>query len=316
MKQALITGANGFLGHVLVEEFLKDYEITALVRPGTKNLSRLDHLKDRIKIIFHDITKPLDHLLSELKNIKLILHAAGNPSSDESLKDPVKVVHDNIIGTINLLNIARNLDIERFFYYSAGETLGPVSLEKESAETDPYNCVSIYSASKVGGSEMCTAFHHTFGIPISITHVTNTFGQRSQVNRFPIMVIKKLLRNEELKIHIGDDNLISGRRWFHCEDVALQTRLILEKQKTGCEKWNSSGSTFLTNLEFATLIADSLNLKLKFDLITTSKKGNEPFFIPSPSKLVSHGWIEPLNISQRIKQTVEWYNQNPQWLSI
>lgn len=315
MKKVLITGANGFLGHFLVEEFLQDHEVICLVRPNTKSIERLAHIKHKIKFVSHDIRQPLNSLYEELKNINVILHAAGNPSSDLSLKDPIGVIYDNVVGTANLLNFSTRLNLDRFFFYSAGETLGPTSLEKESLETDAYKCVSVYAASKVGGGEMCTAYHHTFGIPISITHVTNTFGQRSQTNRFPIMVIKKLLNNETLEIHVGPDKAISGRRWFHCQDVALQTRFILNYQKTNCEKWNSSGSVFLNNLEFAELIAQAMNKKLNYKLVETSKKGNEPYFIPSPIKLFNHGWKEPLNISQRIKQTVDWYMQNTQWLS-
>lgn len=315
MKKILITGGNGFVGHYLVEEFLKDHEVICLIRPNTKNLSRLSYLKNKISFIEHDIRQPLDKFKFDLKDIKIILHAAGNPSSDNSLKDPVGVILDNVIGTTNLLNLAKEINLEKFFYYSAGECLGPVSLGKESLETDPYNCLTIYSASKVSGGEMCTAYSHTFGIPISITHVTNTFGPRSQINRFPIMVIKKILNNEPLDIHVGTDSIISGRRWFHCQDLALQTRFILNNQKTKCEKWNSSGIKFLTNLEFAKMIANSMNKELKYRLVTTDKKGNEPYFIPSPKKLIEHGWKEPFDISQRVKETVEWYNKNKDWLT-
>lgn len=316
MKKVLITGANGFVGHFLVEEFLKDNEVVCLVRPNIKNLHRLAHLKNKIQIIEHDIREPLSNTL---KDISVILHAAGNPSSDESLRDPVGSILNNIVGTTNLLEFSKRLNLQRFVYYSAGECLGPTTLEKESKETDAYNCRTIYSATKAGAGDMCSAYSYTHNIPVSIIHVTNTFGERSQVNRFPITVIKKVLNNETLNIH-RDFNLskfsgISGRRWFHCKDLALQTRVILKEQKTKCEKWNSAGSKFLTNLDFARLIANSIRKPLNYKLVETDKKGNEPYFIPSPIKLIEHGWIEPMRLDDRVKEVVDWYMTNRSWLN-
>lgn len=315
MSKVLITGANGFIGHYLVDEFIKDHQVVCLLRPNTKNLIRLDPYQDRIKIIYHDIREPANHLADQLFDTELILHAAGNASAESSIKDPLSVITDNVIGTTNLLNLARLLPLKRFFYYSAGEVFGPVSPNYDSKETDRYNSVSPYAASKASGEEICIAYSSTFHVPISITHITNTFGQRSQSNRFPVSTIRKVLAGEPLVIHKGQDGSISGRRWFHAQDVALHTRFILEHQKTLCEKWNSSGLTYYTNLEFANLIALALDKELVYNFDTNIRVGNEPKFSPSPAKLVEHGWQEPLNMFQRIQETVHWYTENTEWLA-
>jgi dTDP-glucose 4,6-dehydratase len=315
MDKVLITGANGFIGHYLVDEFIKDHEVICLLRPNTKNLSRLDPYIDRIKIVYHDIQEPLLGKIKDFSDVKLILHAAGNPGSIESLMNPLSAIKDNVIGTTNLLDLARNLSLKRFFYYSAGEVFGPVDVNTDSLETDHYNSVSPYAASKASGEEICIAYSKTFGVPISITHITNTFGPRSQSNRFPVIAIKRILEDIELVIHRGPDGSISGRRWFHAQDVANHTRLILDTQKTICEKWNSSGLEYYSNLDFAKLIALSLNKELKYRFEENVRTGNEPRYSPSPLKLVRHGWYEPLNMFQRIQETVQWYQQNPEWLT-
>lgn len=314
MKKVLITGANGFIGQYLVEEFLKDYKVYCLLRPGTTNLKRLEPFKDKIQIIFHDIREPAEYLAEKLKNINIILHAAGNPSAEDSINDPLKVIYDNVIGTTNLLNLSRKLNLDRFVYYAAGETFGPVAPNVDSLETDPYNSVSPYAASKAAGEEICVSYFHTFRIPVSIIHITNTFGEKLQSNRFPVIAIKKILNNEILKIHIGNNGLISGRRWLHAQEVALQTRFILNHQKTQCEKWNSAGIRFLTNLEFASLISSSLDTTLNYEFVKNNKVGNEPIFSLSPSKLITQGWTESINIEDRIKSVVNWYRNNPNWL--
>lgn len=316
MSKILITGASGFLGHYLVEEFTKDHDVICMLRPNSKNLIRLKPFTNKIKIIYHDIQEPANHLISELKDVSVVLHAAGNPSSEDSTKNPVSSIKENILGTTHILDLCKGLNLKRFFFYSAGEVYGPVSNGYDSTEDDKYNILTMYAGAKAAADDICIAYHHTFNIPISIIHVSNTFGRRSQINRFPVIVINKLLNKEPIQIHKGIDNSIGGRRWFHAQDVAKHTRLILSMQKTNCEKWNSAGLNYYSNIEFAQMIADAMNVSLEYELIENNRIGHAPRFSCNPAKLIKHGWREPLNIQQRIKGTVDWYLENPNWLSM
>lgn len=316
MKKVLITGASGFLGHYLVEEFIKDHEVVCLLRPNTKNLIRLEPFLDRIKIIYQDIQEPLNHLIKELDGTSVVLHAAGNPSSEDSTKNPISSIKDNIIGTTHILDLAKDLNLKRFFFYSAGEVYGPVDSNVDSKETDSYNILTMYAAAKAAADNLCLGYHHTFNIPMSIVHVSNTFGPRSQSNRFPVITIKKILNGEPIKIHKGSDGSISGRRWFPAQDVANHTRLILDKQKTNCEKWNSAGLKYYSNIEFAQMIANALGVELNYEFVKNERVGHAPRFSCDTSKLIEHGWKEPLNIQVRVKDTVEWYLKNTNWLTI
>ena len=114
MKKILITGGTGFIGHYLVKEFISDYEIICLVRPGSKNLTRLEEHLNNIKVIEHDIRYPLDSVKNQLLDIDIILHAGGNPSAADSLLDPLMSINDNILGTAHLLELSRQLKLKRF----------------------------------------------------------------------------------------------------------------------------------------------------------------------------------------------------------
>ena len=315
MKTILITGGTGFIGQFLVREFLTDHKIICLIRPNTKNLDRLEDVKDQIKFIEHDIRQDYSDLVDQLKDVSVILHAGANPSSQASTYDPVSVVLDNVLGTTLLLELARKLPIERFVYYSAAEVFGPIEKGTDSGEDDRYNSNSPYSASKAGGEELCLAYSNTFNIPVSVVHITNTFGQRCQAARFPTITIKKLLNKEPITLHVGPDGSIGGRRWFHAINVALHTRFILTNQKTLCEKWNSAGEQFVSNLDFAQMVADILDQPLECNYIPIDRPGHDLYYSVSPSKILNAGWVDPLSMIERLKETVEWYKDNPAWLT-
>ena len=314
MKTALITGAAGFIGHFLVKEFINDYKIICVVRPSS-NLIRLDEYRNQIEVIDHDILQGYDNIWHRLQGVDLILHAGGNPSSEASIIDPVSAVMDNVVGTARVLELARKLPLSRFFYYGAAEIFGPIPQGTESGENDAYNTISPYAASKIGGEELCVAYANTYGVPISIIHITNTFGPRSQCNRLPVMAINRLLNDLPVDIHVGQDGTPGGRRWLYAGDVAAHTRFILDNQKTVCEKWNSSGSIFISNVEFVNMIATVMGKTARFNMIPNRRAGHLPYFSITPAKLYEAGWQEPLSTQERLAETVRWYQTNTDWLT-
>ena len=311
MKTVLITGANGFIGHYLVEEFLKDHRVICVVRPGSINMERINHMLDRVTVLEHDIKNSCRHL----PPADIILHAGANPSSADSLSDPTASVMDNVLGTLNLLEHARHTGVERFVYYSSAEVFGPIAIGQDSQTTDAYNSNSPYAASKAAGEELCLAYANSFNVPASIIHINNTFGPRCQSNRLPVIIIRKLLNNETLDIHVGPSDRIGGRRWFYAGDVASHTRFILETQSTRCEKWNSAGDKFINNLEFAQQIAQIMGRELSYQLVPVDRPGHDLCFSVDPSRLYTLGWQAPDSYTKRLTQTVNWFQDNPEWLA-
>lgn len=311
MNTVLITGANGFIGHFLVEEFVKEHKVICVVRPGSSNMSRLADFLDRVEIIEHDIKNPCINLPAA----DVILHAGANPSAADSINDPIAAVMDNVLGTLNLLEHARHKGCGRFVYYSSGEVYGPIPIGTDSQLQDPYNSNSPYAASKAAGEELCLAYANSFGIPVSIIHINNTFGPRCQSNRLPVIIQRKLMMDEILDIHVGPSGQIGGRRWFYAGDVASQTRFILQIQTSHCEKWNSAGDQFINNLEFAQRIAEIMGQKLKYKLVPVDRPGHDLCFSVNPAKIYDLGWQAPRSFEQRLRHTVEWYQANSEWLS-
>ena len=311
MNTVLITGANGFIGHYLVEEFLKDHRVVCVVRPGSTNMIRLEQFVNDIEIVKHDIKNSC----GSLPKADIILHAGANPSAADSLSNPTASVMDNVLGTLNLLEHARRTGVDRFVYYSSGEVFGPISIGQDSQATDAYNSNSPYAAGKAAGEELCLAYANSFDVATSIIHINNTFGPRCQSNRLPVIIMRKLLNNETLDIHVGPSKLIGGRRWFYAGDVASHTRFILTTQSAHCEKWNSAGDKFINNLEFAQQIAQIMGQELSYQLVPVDRPGHDLCFSVDPEKLYALGWQEPQSFEQRLTQTVNWYQANAEWLS-
>lgn len=308
----LITGGTGFIGHFLVNEFINDFKIVCIVKPETKNLIRLYDIKKSIEIVEHDIRNPLDK--NFFRDVKVILHAGGNPSSESSIKDPLSVVLDNVVGTVNMLELARGLNLDRFVYYGAAESFGPIAPGTDSYENDAYNSVSPYAASKAGGEELCVAYSKSFNLPVSIIHIANTFGQMSQSNRLPVVAIKNILNNKPITFYVDSEGSYGGRRWFHAEDVAHHTRFILNHQRILCEKWNSAGPNFINNFDFVKIISKLLNKDFSFDVKKIDRAGHDTYFSISPEKLYRCGWKPSFSLEQRLQQTIDWYKKNPEWL--
>lgn len=319
MKKMLITGATGFIGHHLVEEFINDYQIICLVRPGTKNLERLYPWYDKITIIDHDIRNKIniEKYSTLLLNVDVVLHAGGNPSSASSLNDPTSVVHDNVVGTINMLEFARVAGVRNFVYYGAAESFGPSeSINKPFSQDDPYNCISPYGASKASGAEFCAAYSKAYEVPVSIVNIANTFGERSQTNRLPVVIIRNILNHETTKF-ITHGGVIGARNWFHAADVALHTRFIIDNQKTYFEKWNSSGNACRDNLSLALDIAAIMGTNLSYELVEGDPDEHQTSMLInsiSPKKLYERGYKDKFTFFERLIQTVNWYKMNPLWL--
>ena len=254
MKNVVITGGVGFIGHHMVEYVLKntDANISIIDRLDVSgNLNRLTELdiweknKNRVKFIWHDMRSDIRD--NEILNAMLgkpdtILHIGAASHVDRSIQDPMSFVMDNVVGTCNVLNYARGLDsIENFVYFSTDEVFGPAPDGVNYKEWDRYNSGNPYAASKAGGEELCVAFENTYKIPIKISHCMNVFGERQHPEKFIPSCIRKIQRGEKVIIHANKDLTRAGSRFYiHAKNVCSAVNFVLKNGKSG-EKYNIVG---------------------------------------------------------------------------
>jgi dTDP-glucose 4,6-dehydratase len=337
MKKILITGGAGFIAHHLIGQVLKrtDWEIVTVDRLDySGNLNRLADLlqdyspseKKRVRTIYHDLKAEFNPmLLADIGQVDIVAHLAAGSHVDRSIERPMEFVMDNVVGTCNVLEMARKQDnLERFLYFSTDEVFGPAPGDIKYDEYDRYNCTNPYSASKAGGEELAVAFQNTYNMPIYITHTMNVFGQRQHPEKYIPMTIKNVRDGNTVTIHSDASKTIPGsRHYIHAEDVAdatlflLQNNLTLTSDNNGvkCPKFNICGASEINNLELAQMIADSQEKPLHYEFMDfhSSRPGHDLRYALSGERMRKMGWT-PKPVKERIAEVVHWTLENDRWL--
>lgn len=336
MKRVLVTGGAGFIAHHVIDTIIQttDWEIVTLDRLDySGSYNRLhDILKDytpeqkkRVKVVFHDLKASINPLTDKkIGAINYVFHLAAGSHVDRSIDYPMEFVQDNVIGTVNLLDWARNnLFIEKFVYFSTDEVFGPAPKGVKYKEHDRYNSTNPYSASKAAAEELCVAYHNTYGVPVIITHTMNVFGERQHPEKFIPMVIRKVSLGEEVTIHSDPTRTIPGsRHYIHAKDVADGLMFIINNLKdykvegeyggAKCPKFNLVGPEETDNLTLAKLVAEAQGKELKYKLIDfhSSRPGHDLRYALDGGLMKELGWEPKIKFSERIKQVVKWTLEN------
>lgn len=328
-KKILLTGGAGFIGHHVVEYFLKntDSNFVILDRLDTSgNLHRLHEVleahpqfKNRVQFLWHDLRSPInDFLIKQIGSVNYIFHLAAGSHVDRSIEAPLEFVYDNVVGTANLLEFARiyQKEMELFLYFSTDEVFGPAPEGIFYKENDRYNSGNPYSATKAGGEELCVAYENTYKMPICITHTMNVFGIRQHPEKFIPKVIRSVLNDEKIYIHANKDCTQSGtRHYISTEDVADAILFLLNNFKTG-EKYNVVGKQETSNLELAQMVAEILGKDLKYELIDfhSSRPGHDLRYALDGEKMRNMGWVPRKELRERLKEVIYWTIKNDRWL--
>jgi dTDP-glucose 4,6-dehydratase len=337
-KKVLVTGGAGFIAHHLIEVLLEktDWEIVSLDRLDfSGNLNRLHEVvsvmppekSSRVKVVFHDLRAELNsQIVTLLGDVNIVLHLAAGSHVDRSIEYPMEFVMDNVVGTTNILNYARNLrNLERFVYFSTDEVFGPAPEGVYYGERDRYNSTNPYSASKAAAEEICVAFENTYKMPIYITHTMNVFGERQHPEKFIPLCIRRVRGEETIMIHSDPTKTKAGsRHYIHAKDVAdgllhiLNLKGPFENDYGGakCPKFNLVGKEEIDNLTLAQLIAKVQNKKLHYEMndFHSARPGHDLRYSLSGEYMKSLGWEPKISLSERIEQVVNWTLENDRWL--
>lgn len=327
IKTILLTGGCGFIGHHFAEYIHKNTNWNIVIIDkltyASMGLNRLRNnellYSKRVKVFTVDLCNELSEgIKKEIgDNIHYIVHMAAETHVDNSIKEPSKVITNNINSTVNLLEWARTLpNLEIFFYFSTDEVFGPALGNTLYKEWDRHRPTNPYSASKSGAENICIAYENTYKIPLMIVNVMNAFGERQHVEKFIPKCIKQILNNEIVSIHSYPDKQESGTRFYiHAQNIASAVLFLINNGKIG-EKYNISGEKEVSNLEIAQLISKFMSKELQYEMMDfhSSRPGHDLRYGLDGNKIYELGWNPKFNFEDSLEKTVNWTLKNLEWL--
>lgn len=322
--KVLVTGGAGFIGHHIVEQILTqtDWNITILDRLDCSgNLNRLAEIgaakNPRVRFVYHDLKAPFNtQLTKQIGYHEYILHLAASTHVDRSITDPLSFVMDNVVGTCNILDFAREVGCHKFLQFSTDEVFGPAPEGVFYKEWDRYKSGNPYAASKAGAEELAIAYHNTYNLPVIVTHTMNVIGYRQHPEKFIPLVLSHVLADTEVLIHSNKAMDKPGIRFYiDAKQVAGAILFILANGDIG-EKYNIVGEREVDNLVLAYWVADAAKKSLHYRMVDfhSSRPGHDLRYALDGSKLKYIGWKPTIPIHEAVVDIVRWTLEHKQWI--
>lgn len=317
MKKILVTGGAGFIGSNFVRYMLnkyQDYKIVNLdLLTYAGNIKSLDDVKDNPNYLFvkGDIAdnKLVDKIVSDNK-IDVIINFAAESHVDRSITNPDIFVKTNVLGTQNLLEVAKKYKIEKFFQISTDEVYGSLGKTGFFTEKTPLSPNSPYSASKASADLLVMAYHHTFGLNVNITRCSNNYGPYQFPEKLIPLFITNALDNKQVPLY-GDG--LNIRDWLFVEDHCSAIDTVLHKGKNG-EIYNVGGNNEKTNKYITDTILKYLGKDNSLIKYVADRLGHDRRYAIDATKIKEElGWQPQYKFEQAIEKTIEWYLNNKDW---
>ena len=325
-KTILIAGGCGFIASHFVEHVHQKTEWNIVVVDKLSYASNgLARLRDsgildshRMRVFTSDLAQPLtEGLIKEIGDIHYIMHMAADTHVDNSIRDPVEVIRNNVMSTVHLLEYARRVKgLEKFFYFSTDELYGSAPANVAYKEIDRHNPTNPYSASKSAAEQICVAYENTYDIPLIMVNVMNVFGERQHVEKFIPRCIKYTLEGRKILIHADKTCTAPGSRsYIHARNIADAVMFLMQKGSLG-ELYHIAGEREVSNLEMAKIIADIMGRPLYYELVNfhEDRPGHDIRYALDCTKLQELGWVPPVNFEESMRNCVRWTLDNPAWL--
>ena len=326
----LITGGAGFIGSNFVNYMLHHYpdyqiiNIDKLTYAGSKsNLADADNNANYLFIQADITNRTLVNAIFNEYDITGVVHFAAESHVDRSIKDAAVFTETNLVGTMTLLQAAKNawekrgaLKERRFHHISTDEVYGSLGETGKFNEKTPYDPRNPYSASKAGSNMLVKSFGHTYGMNIIITSSSNNYGPRQHEEKLIPTIISNALKGQDIPIY-GDGKNV--RDWLYVGDHCRALDVIFHQSAT-MEKYNIGGGNELTNIEIATLVCEILDKQADVsreesltsfkELITFTEDrlGHDRRYAIDDSKLKNDlGWKPKESLTTGLQKTVDWY---------
>ena len=325
MKKILITGGAGFIGAHVVKHFVKKYTNDQIINldcltyaAELKNLTDIEsHENYKFLKININNAKDVDDVFKK-HNITHVIHLAAESHVDRSIENSIDFALTNVIGTVNLLNAAKNNwnnnGDHLFYHISTDEVYGSLGLGGSFKESTKYDPKSPYSASKASSDHFVRSYYNTHNLPIVISNCSNNYGPFQHNEKFIPTIIKSIKQKKVLPIY-GDGRNI--RDWLYVGDHVLAIEIIFNKGKIG-ESYNVGGGFEISNKDlvlkiiefYKKLTNDNFNFNQLIKYVD-DRKGHDFRYSIDSSKLKKElGWEPKINFNKGLIKTINWYSEN------
>jgi len=329
-KNILITGGAGFIGSHVLRLFVNkytDYNIINLDKlTYAGNLANLTDFENAQNYSFIKGDIQDKYFLEKLfidNEISDVIHLAAESHVDRSISGPMDFILTNIVGTANLIEVARNywksFDNHIFYHISTDEVYGSLGKEGFFLEDTAYDPRSPYSASKASSDHLVRAYFHTYDFPVKLSNCSNNYGSHQFPEKLIPLMINNIKTNKSLPIYGKGDNI---RDWLWVEDHARAIDTIFHKGIIG-ETYNIGGWNEWTNIDLVKELCHIMDLKLnrpagdseKLITFVTDRAGHDKRYAIDATKIKDElGWIPSITFQEGLEKTVDWYLNNKDWM--
>ncbi|MBJ11169.1 MAG: dTDP-glucose 4,6-dehydratase [Flavobacteriales bacterium] len=331
MKTILITGGAGFIGSHVVRLFVNkypDYQIVNLDKlTYAGNLENLKDIENAPNYIFEKGDIVNESCISQLFDryqFDGVVHLAAESHVDRSITNPMEFIMTNVVGTVNLLNAARNLwkgkeKGKLFYHVSTDEVYGSLGQTGFFLEDTPYDPQSPYSSSKASSDHFVRAYGNTYSLPYVISNCSNNYGENQFPEKLLPLFINNIRYNKALPVY-GDG--LFTRDWLYVVDHARAIDLIYHKGKQG-DTYNIGGFNEWKNIDLIKLLCKVMDEKLgreqgsaeKLITYVKDRPGHDKRYAIDAGKINKElGWEPSLQFEEGLSKTVDWYLNNQEWL--
>ena len=307
-----VTGGAGFIGSNYVRHVLRssDDEVTvydALTYAG--NLSTLRDVDDdpRYRFVKGNICDP-GTLEEAMAGHDAVVHFSAESHVDRSILGPDDFVNTNCFGTNVVMDTARRLEIGRVVHVGTDEVYGSVETGS-SKETDPLEPRSPYSASKAGSDLIALSYHHTHGLPVTVTRCTNNFGPYQYPEKAIPLFTTNLLDGRPLPLY-GDG--LNERDWLYVDDHCSGVHLVLHEGEHG-EIYNIGAGNETPNRVLVDKLLELLGVGEEMVDYVEDRLGHDRRYSVDIAKITALGWRKERTLDEALAATVDWYRDNRWW---
>ena len=317
----LVTGAAGFIGsnfmYYELDNHPEDEYVALDLLTYAGNLKNLDGIKDRpnYKFVRMDIRDRENiYKLFEEEKFDLVVNFAAESHVDRSIKDPEVFLRTNIIGTEVLMDACLKYGVERYHQVSTDEVYGDLPLDRPDlffTEETPLHTSSPYSSSKASADLLVNAYHRTYGLKTTISRCSNNYGPYQFPEKMIPLMINNARHDKSLPVY-GDG--LNVRDWLHVYDHCSGIDLVMRNGAIG-EVYNIGGHNERHNIDVVKTILKTLDKPESLITYVSDRKGHDLRYAIDPTKIETKlGWKPKYNFESGIKETIEWYMNNQEWM--